>query len=203
MPVVLIFKTKDEVVEFPLISKSIVGRSSKCDLKIEDRQMSGKHGSFEVNAQGQVFYTDLGSTNGSFLNNSQVQKTAIKINDELKLGNTIVKLDEKSLTPKERLAVGKKLTNSDESLVVGTLSQTNSVVRGMMAIKEDEKAKKNQEAEKEDKADRKTVVLNKDLKKKQLQQSNWSGRSDELTIEQEESTGKTRQLKLDVGKKKK
>jgi len=180
MPVVLIFKTENQTVELPLLGKTTVGRSSSCDLKIEDKQMSGKHGSFEVTSAGQLMYTDLGSTNGSFLNNSQIAKTVVKLNDRLKLGNTWVTIDEKSLTSKERLAIGKTLVNEDETLVLGTLSQTNSIVKL---------------------AERKSVILNKELKKKKLQQANWSGRSDENLIEAEESSGKTKMLKLDVGKK--
>jgi len=193
MPVVLIFKTENQTVEYPLLSKTTVGRSSSCDLKIEDKQMSGKHGSFEVTPGGQLMYTDLGSTNGSFLNNSQIAKTVFKLNDRLKLGNTWVSIDEKSLSSKERLSIGKTLLNEDETLVVGTLSQTNSIVRGDLAVKD----AANKAAEK------KSIVLNKDLKKKKLQQANWSGRSDENLIEAEESSGKTKMLKLDVGKKSK
>lgn len=201
MPVVLVFQTNDQTVEFPLLSRSLVGRSSSCDLTVEDKQMSGKHGSFEMTSQGQVLYTDLGSTNGSFLNNSQIQKTILKLNDTLRLGNTHVTIDEKSLNSKERLAIGKSIISDDQTLMVGTLSQTNSVVRGVMAIKEDEKAKKTAEK------DKKSVILNKELKKKQPQQANWTARSDELTLEQEESSGNTKMLKLDkgmgLGKKKK
>ncbi len=191
MPVVLIFKTENQTVELPLLGKTTVGRSSSCDLKIEDKQMSGKHGSFEVTSAGQLMYTDLGSTNGSFLNNSQIAKTVVKLNDRLKLGNTWVTIDEKSLTSKERLAIGKTLVNEDETLVLGTLSQTNSIVRGDVAVKDAVNKL----------AERKSVILNKELKKKKLQQANWSGRSDENLIEAEESSGKTKMLKLDVGKK--
>ncbi len=193
MPVVLIFKTENQSVDFPLLGKTTVGRSSSCDLKIEDKQMSGKHGTFEMTPQGQLLFTDLGSTNGSFLNNSQITKTIVKLNDKLKLGNTWVSIDEKSLSSKERLAIGKTLQNEDETLVVGTLSQTNSIVRGDLAVKEAVKKA----------AERKSVVLNKDLKKKRLQQANWTGRSDENIIEAEESSGQTKMLKLDLGKKKK
>lgn len=203
MPVVLIFQTNDQTVEFPLLSRSIVGRSGSCDLKIEDKQMSGKHGSFEMSPQGQVLYSDLGSTNGSFLNNSQIQRTILKLNDSLRLGNTKVTIDEKSLSSKERLAIGKSMVSNDETLMVGTLSQTNSVVRGVLAIKEDEKAKKTADKN----GDKKSIILNKELKKKQQQQANWSGRGDELMLEQEESSGQTKMLKLDkgmgLGKKKK
>lgn len=194
MPVVLIFKNENQSVEFPLLGKSTVGRSSSCDLKIEDRQMSGKHGSFEIAPNGQLMYTDLGSTNGSFLNNSQITKTIFKLNDRLKLGNTWVSIDEKSLTSKERLAIGKTFLNEDETLVVGTLSQSNQIIPADIAVKK---------AAAQKAAERKSVVLNKDLKKKKLQQANWTGRSDENVIEAEESSGKTKFLKLDVGKKKK
>lgn len=181
MPVVLIFKTGDETIEFPLLGKTTVGRSSSCDLTIADKQMSGKHGSFEITPKGEVVFSDLGSTNGSFINNSQVLKTIFKINDIIKLGKTSVEIDEKKLTSKERLAIGKSVSADQSGLSVVPLKVDPSI---------------NQETTKE----KKTVVLNKELKNKLTKApSGWAGNKNELVIEQEESTGKTKMLKLDIG----
>jgi pSer/pThr/pTyr-binding forkhead associated (FHA) protein len=196
MAVVLVFKTDDQILEIPLLGKISVGRSSSCELPIVDKQMSGKHGAFEFNREGQVFYTDLGSTNGSFLNNSQIHKTIFKLNDVIKLGNTTVTIDEKKLSSRERLVIGRTnlKADDDQTLMVSSISRTNSVVRGSAPLPTDEPEKP---------SDKKTVMLNKDLKKKTVQPKDWSGRPDEKLIEQEESSGKTKMLKLDIGLKKK
>lgn len=200
MAIVLIFKTDDQTTELPLLGKTTVGRSSSCDLALPDRQMSGKHGMFDVNSQGQLFYTDLGSTNGSFLNNSQIHKTIFKLNDILKMGNTTVVIDEKKLSAKERLAVGKSnlKEDDDQTIMVGTLSRTNSIVKSTAPVHD----------AKESPREKKSVVLNKNLKsKKPTAPSEWGSGKNENVIEQEESSGKTKMLKLDkglgLGKKKK
>lgn len=200
MAVVLIFKTGDQTMEIPLLGRISVGRSSSCEYTIADKQMSGKHGTFEVNREGQVFYSDLGSTNGSYLNNSKIQKTIFKVNDVITLGNTTVTIDEKKLSSKERLSIGKtKLSaESDQTLMVSSISRTNSVVRGSAPLDDHEKK---EEIDKP--SEKKSVILNKDLKKKQSRLANWSSRPDEKLLEQEESSGKTKMLKLDVGVKKK
>ena len=73
MAIILIIKTDDgEVTELPLLSKIIMGRSSSSDFTIKDNKMSGSHCSFEITNRGQVMFTDLGSTNGSYYNNSKI-----------------------------------------------------------------------------------------------------------------------------------
>jgi pSer/pThr/pTyr-binding forkhead associated (FHA) protein len=187
MAVVLFITTNDErTIEMPLLGKCTLGRSSSCDLTIEDKQMSGKHGIFELNARGEVFYTDLGSTNGSYLNNSQIQKIQFKVSETIRLGNTVITIDEKRLSSKERLAVGRGLAVSNDNTIVlpkGTKSQ------------QFDKASENVEGTNH----KKSVILNKDLKKK-VTKSNWVNGKKESLIEQEKSSGLTKLLKLDVNK---
>jgi pSer/pThr/pTyr-binding forkhead associated (FHA) protein len=107
MAVVLLIKTEDgEVSEVPVLNKLVIGRSSTSDFKVLDSNMSGKHCSFEIDPKGQLLFKDLGSTNGSFLNNSQIQQTVIRINDVVKVGNTQIRIDEKRLSPSDKLVIG-------------------------------------------------------------------------------------------------
>jgi pSer/pThr/pTyr-binding forkhead associated (FHA) protein len=187
MPVVLIFQTNDQIVEYPLLTRSVVGRSGTADLKIEDKQMSGKHGAFEVDPRGELIYTDLGSTNGSFLNNCLIQKTTVKINDVIKIGNTFVRIDEKKLNSKEKHVIGQSATK-EKQIKLGTLSQQNSIVRGALAIKEDQNNKDKE---------RKSVISKKDFLKKLMLSRNGSAQGKEF--EQERSSGQTNMLKLSKG----
>jgi pSer/pThr/pTyr-binding forkhead associated (FHA) protein len=50
----------------------IVGRSKDCDLQIDDEALSRKHCRIEE-CDGNFFVTDLGSTNGVFLNGDRIQ----------------------------------------------------------------------------------------------------------------------------------
>ena len=107
MAVVLLIKTEDgEVTEVPVLNRLTLGRSSSCDYKVTDSNMSGTHCSFELDSKGQLLFKDMGSTNGSFLNNSQIQQTLIKINDVVRVGNTLIRIDEKRLSPSDKLIIG-------------------------------------------------------------------------------------------------
>lgn len=107
MAVVLIIKTEDGgIAEVPVLNKIIMGRSSSSDYKISDSILSGTHCSFELDQKGQLLFKDLGSTNGSFLNNSQVQQTTVKINDVIRVGTTTITIDEKRLSPSDKLIIG-------------------------------------------------------------------------------------------------
>lgn len=196
MAIVLIITTDNEQpIELPILGKCSLGRSSSCDLVINDRQMSGKHGVFELNSAGQLLYSDLDSTNGSYLNNSRIQKIQFRIDEVLRLGNTTIIIDEKRLNSKERLSIGRGIANDEDStLVMPPHKGTKSIVRGSEPIKNDEA--------KEPSQSKKSVVLNKDLKKK-IPKSNWMGGKKDSVIEQEESSGKTKFLKLDINKHKK
>ena len=50
---------------------TVIGRDDDCAIHIPDASMSNEHGQFTVTG-GQVVYRDLGSTNGSFINEEQV-----------------------------------------------------------------------------------------------------------------------------------
>ena len=107
MAIVLIIKTEDgQLAEIPVMSKIILGRSSSTDLKIDDGKMSSKHCSFSLTKEGAVLFEDLSSTNGSFINNSRIMSTLMKVNDVIRVGNTLIRIDDKRLTPKERIAIG-------------------------------------------------------------------------------------------------
>ena len=172
MAIVLLITTRDEpTIELPFLGKCIVGRSSSCEIILDDKQISGKHGVFETNSLGQIFYTDLGSTNGSFLNNARIQKIRFKLSETLLLGNTIITIDEKRLNSKESLAIGRGLENNENTLAVPMPTGTKSLPAKLE--KKEEPNKKN------------SVVLNKALKSK-IPKSNWIASKKDTIIDQEE-----------------
>lgn len=71
-----------------------VGRRDSNDVILSDGYVSGAHGVIELNDDG-VFYTDLGSTNGSMLNGAKVhpnERLSVKPDDELEIGRTKLKV---------------------------------------------------------------------------------------------------------------
>lgn len=71
-----------------------LGRRAENDLVISNPYVSGKHGEVEVSEVG-VFITDIGSTNGTFINEarlSQGQRAQIHPGDNLRLGSLEVEV---------------------------------------------------------------------------------------------------------------
>lgn len=76
--------------EFPLrAGLNSFGRKADNDVSISDPYISGKHGVIEVAADG-VFFTDIGSTNGTMLSDAKLSpnmRTAITEDDVIRLGS--------------------------------------------------------------------------------------------------------------------
>lgn len=76
--------------EYPLkAGLNSFGRKSDNDVSIADPYISGKHGVIEIAADG-VFFTDIGSTNGTMLNDAKLSpnmRTAITSDDVIRLGS--------------------------------------------------------------------------------------------------------------------
>lgn len=195
MAVILIIKTEDgQLTELPVLNKVVMGRSGSSDYKIADLKMSSKHCSFEMTGKGELLFCDLGSTNGSYINNSQVTQTYVRINDVIRIGNTLIKIDEKRLSAPERLAIGTTtLRNKNDKTLpalgklhpnaTNTTESPNSPNAGNPPVQK-----------------KKTVVLGKNVKEKKRPVNHWSSAA-ETVIDQEESTGHTKFLKLDKKKK--
>ena len=72
-----------------------IGRGSAADLKIDDPGISRQHAEIRVTHQGlvpHVTVSDLGSTNGTFLNGHRVDSAEVPDGSEIKLGNTLMKV---------------------------------------------------------------------------------------------------------------
>ncbi|MCB2180163.1 FHA domain-containing protein [bacterium] len=77
-------------------SEIIIGRAPVCDLHIMDETVSSKHGQMYYR-YNQWWYEDLGSSNGSFLNQLPVKTaTVLTDGDELRIGkiNLLINLKE-------------------------------------------------------------------------------------------------------------
>ncbi|MBI3621481.1 MAG: FHA domain-containing protein [Nitrospirae bacterium] len=71
-------------------TKMFIGRT-KGDVIIDDTKISREHGSIEWTPEG-FLYIDLGSTNGSFVNQLPVTSQLLKANDVLRLGEAELQL---------------------------------------------------------------------------------------------------------------
>jgi len=80
--------------QFPLDGTVVIGRSDRCDIQLEDRRVSTEHAQVK-HADGAFTFTDLRSTNGSFLlvegREEQIRTAQVLIDgDELRIGHTVL-----------------------------------------------------------------------------------------------------------------
>jgi len=188
MTVVLIIKTEDgQTTELPIIDSITLGRSSSCDFKLIDSKISGQHCQIGLTAKGEILFEDLGSTNGSFLNNSKIAKTNIKINDVIRIGHTLIKIDDQKLNAKEKLIIGYSSYAASNEKTLPILTERQLKDPEMEVTKEGKKA---------------AVKFNKKILENKPAPQEWTPGSGQI-IEQEASSGLTKMLKIEKPNKKK
>jgi hypothetical protein len=80
-------------VVFPLEGWITVGRAATSDIVLEETFVSGAHARFVP--RGQFYYVeDLGSTNGTFVNERQVTEAQLKPDSRVRIGETIFRYEE-------------------------------------------------------------------------------------------------------------
>jgi hypothetical protein len=79
--------------EYPLqeMGELVIGRSSDLDMVLIEDMVSRKHAKITL-APGQITISDLGSTNGTFVNGEKVKRARLKEGDRILIGTSILKL---------------------------------------------------------------------------------------------------------------
>jgi len=79
--------------EYPLSESGelVIGRSSDLDMVLIEDMVSRKHAKISL-APGQITISDLGSTNGTFVNGEKVKRARLKEGDRILIGTSILKL---------------------------------------------------------------------------------------------------------------
>jgi len=89
-------KEKDTVWELPG-EKTVIGRDSVCDIIVNDAKLSRIHA--EIVRKGDSFiFLDKESLNGSFINNLRVTRQILIPGDQIRIGDTNIKVLEDDLT---------------------------------------------------------------------------------------------------------
>jgi FHA domain len=69
---------------FPVTGPVVIGRAAECDISVPADEMSRRHALLRPTSDG-VSVEDLGSSNGTYINNKRVQQGFLAPNDELRL----------------------------------------------------------------------------------------------------------------------
>jgi two-component system, cell cycle response regulator len=68
----------------------IIGRGSDCDIVVDLDSVSRRHATIERKG-GSILISDLGSTNGTYVNEQLVEEQPLRDGDQVKIGNAIFK----------------------------------------------------------------------------------------------------------------
>jgi hypothetical protein len=80
-------------VIFPLEGWITVGRASTSDIVLDEQFVSATHA--RLLPRGQFYYVeDLGSTNGTFVNEKQVTEAQLKLDSRVRIGETTFRYEE-------------------------------------------------------------------------------------------------------------
>lgn len=92
---IMLLQLDDDVVinKFRITEKrTLIGRRVECDITIDDISVSGEHAALEVedsveyDGEFNYYIKDLGSTNGSFVNEMEAKRQRLKHNDIIRIG---------------------------------------------------------------------------------------------------------------------
>ena len=77
-------------------NRMVIGRATTVEIPLPDDSASREHACVEYRGSGtgldaRFFLTDLGSTNGTFVNSQRVQAVELKDGDKIQIGDTILK----------------------------------------------------------------------------------------------------------------
>jgi pSer/pThr/pTyr-binding forkhead associated (FHA) protein len=104
----------DDVVVsiFPLDKPNItIGRDADCDIQIDETSVSGCHARIEIkqneylDAHEDIFLEDLGSTNGTTVNDERIERCQLKPNDVIEIGWNRFKLMDDSQVNRATTAI--------------------------------------------------------------------------------------------------
>ena len=100
-------------IEQPVMT---IGRASQCEIQIEDDKVSRRHA--EINLRdGQVWLTDLQSTNGSYVNSKRISETPLKDGDLILIGRVLFKFINSSVV--ENRFLGQMYSNATTDFLTG------------------------------------------------------------------------------------
>jgi len=90
-PCLVVFYGHDIGKRFTLDkSESIIGRSASAHVQVDQDSVSRNHARIETEG-GRSTISDLGSTNGSFVNDDRIDTTDLRDGDMIRIGQTIFK----------------------------------------------------------------------------------------------------------------
>ena len=134
-----------EVTKKPII----LGRSDTVSFTVKDARCSSTHCEVRLD-NGMTVIKDLGSKNGTFINESMIKECTLYIGDEGRMGDTKFSIESSKMTPEEldrhTSSVSRAKTSMIELASIGLEKPTRKTEQAVVhSAKSVEQAKKNQQ----------------------------------------------------------
>jgi len=129
----LILKFKDTVIsEIPLDrEETTIGRKPENTIHIDNLAVSGRHARV-LKIGNKCILEDMGSTNGSFVNNKQITKHILQHGDSILIGKhvlTFVNIEEKAAQP-EPVSAAQEEDDVDKTMVISPQARSAMISKG-------------------------------------------------------------------------
>jgi pSer/pThr/pTyr-binding forkhead associated (FHA) protein len=95
-PIDLLLRNTDRVFSLQPEQTLTVGRTSQCDLQLDDPSVSRRHCTITLLVNGLLEVKDLESANGTFINERPIKEAAARAGDLIRLGAAILEVRDPS-----------------------------------------------------------------------------------------------------------
>ena len=109
--------------------KTTLGRKDTNDIVLDNLVVSSRHCVFELKGLADVFIEDVGSTNGTFVNNKRIQRQQLQDGDVIAIGNFRIQY----LSASGDSGFGQTTAFDTQSLGTGQLHASFRVLNGSSA----------------------------------------------------------------------
>ena len=124
---VLVSESQVHAFDLSVTFRIAIGRHETNDLQLNSQTVSNYHAEI-MNENGRLVLRDLGSTNGSFVNDERVREKTVESGDRIRIGSHVLALRrEAPISKRERLL---RVRRSPEGLGPGTTGAIVSIRAG-------------------------------------------------------------------------
>lgn len=142
MPRLVVIKGADEGKQFELTESVVsLGRDASNRIRLHDTEVSRRHAEIRQTENG-YHLVDIGSANGTFLNNQRVRNVAITAGDHIALGQTVLIFStgqSDATVHREVLAEKVKLITPDDVEIASSIIKTIGETEGSRIFMQPEK----------------------------------------------------------------
>lgn len=124
-------QVKKQLTRTPLL----MGRSSSCSVKLTDSMVSGKHISIQIGTNGVALFKDLDTTNGTYLNGSNVVESYLYVGDEISIGEIHIEIDPSQLTSREEELHTRPIERTQHTFISLPVDEETAVRKAMKIVK--------------------------------------------------------------------